>query len=133
MPSLNKNHLDILWDIVKQYDFSMFKLANKDFRADIDFLIKNEFIENYFNAFRLLPDGVIYLCIETEFFDISRWTHLVRERRKNKNETMYSSYYETDEYNMICNKIANIKAERDRIILNNISNFINSGDYLCPY
>jgi len=75
MPSLNKNHLDILWDIVKQYDFSMFKLANKDFRADIDFLIKNEFIENYFNAFRLLPDGVIYLCIETEFFDISRWTH----------------------------------------------------------
>jgi hypothetical protein len=113
MPILTKRQEDILWAIAKQYDFHPLKLKNKDFRADIDFLIKNKFIEIYVNVFRLLPDGVICLFIETEFFDISTWTRLIEKRIKTENKTIYSSFYESEEYIRICNKIVHIKKQRE--------------------
>ena len=114
MRVLTKRKENILWAVVNNHKFYPSAIKDKSLIAEIDFLIKNEFIENYVNTFRLLPDGVIYLSIETNFSDIKKWTSLVETRISNRSGSfIFASREETDEYFKIITNIAYVKAVKD--------------------
>jgi len=73
---LTDSQLNILWNIAcKKYSYQ-----DDRNRVDLFFLLSNRLVEGRHDHVRLLPDGVIYLCIETCFVDIAEWTNLVNNR-----------------------------------------------------
>jgi hypothetical protein len=73
---LTDSQVRILWNIVcKKYSYQ-----DDSNSVDLFFLLSNGLAEGRHDHVRILPDGVIYLCIETYFIDITEWTNLVNNR-----------------------------------------------------
>jgi len=148
MKDLSKSQKEILWSIADRpgacsiqsllckrienelcNNVNFYNKLENELYNDINFLMSINMIERTYKQYysknviaeyiRLLPNGMIYLCIETSFVDLSEWEALVNERlcksqilRINKEIVLYES---------ICMKLMNNKIEMNAKI-NQLSN-----------
>lgn len=107
MLKLTESQTQILWDSLRDPYYHSKRNENID---DLKFLESNGLIEvrlrmdGYISFTRILPDGVLYLCIETEFIDFSLWSSMV-EDRLNRNLSLVRLPDEVSEYKTIAFKL----------------------------
>lgn len=110
MQKLTNSQLDTLWNIVlntSQHGCGTWIYSFDIAYEDIAELIYIRYIEYCSGKIRLLPDGVIYLCIDTCFIDMAEWFSLVSNRISQDN--FFPSIKETLAYYQVCLKLQEIK------------------------